>query len=223
MVYISSSFVPICFAFCFVFVFLLFSVASHSGGRSSHLSSTSWSVPDRHESLICLPVLFHCISLSLLSLLFVIVQPFEREWCYGRMCMVNKSWLFHLRSNFRAAWAMLNLGILPEVTSGERRCLTCLCSRGEHAKSSSTHCFRHGVSLTPARGEWFHESLGVSHSCRVLWESSLLSEERVKRCVCFAGFWQGWKFTWRGNWCEGNLRYPPEVSKGPYVARQWCY
>lgn len=33
--------------------------------------------------------------------------------------MVNKSWLFHLRSKFRAAWAMLNLGILPEVTCRE--------------------------------------------------------------------------------------------------------
>lgn len=34
----------------------------------------------------------------------------------------------------------------------------------------------------------------VSHSCRVLCESSRLSEECVKRCVCFPGFWQGWKF-----------------------------
>lgn len=78
---------------------------------------------------------------------------------------------------------VLNLGIRPEVTSGERRWLTCLCSRGEHAKSSSTHCFRQGVSLTPAREEWLHESLGVSHSCRVLCESSLLSGERVKQCI----------------------------------------
>lgn len=39
---------------------------------------------------------------------------------------------------------------------------------------AALNCFRQGVSLAPAREEWFRESLGVSHSCRVLCESSLL-------------------------------------------------
>lgn len=60
--------------FFFVFVFLLFSAASCSGGRSSYLSNTSLSVPDRHENLL---VLFPSISASLPSLLYVIVQAFK--------------------------------------------------------------------------------------------------------------------------------------------------
>lgn len=48
------------------------------------------------------------------------------------------------------------------------------------------------LSLLPEKNGFVR----VCYSCRVLCESSLLSEH-VKRCICIAGFWQGLKFAQR--------------------------